>query len=70
MTDLMGVVGRRANMAVDPCHVAAADSRRRIGVMAMVGGKDKTRIRNATPPEFRDVLLSMVSVKRESEDGF
>lgn len=32
---------------------------RRIGMMAMVGGKDKTRIRNATPPEFRDVLLSI-----------
>jgi hypothetical protein len=30
---------------------------RRIGMMAMVGGKDKTRIRNATPPEFRDVLI-------------
>jgi len=33
---------------------------RRIGMMAMVGGKDKTRIRNATPPEFRDVLLDIV----------
>jgi hypothetical protein len=32
---------------------------RRIGMMAMVGGKDKTRIRNATPPEFRDVLLGI-----------
>lgn len=32
---------------------------RRIGMMAMVGGKDKTRIRNATPPEFRDVLLEI-----------
>ena len=32
---------------------------RRIGMTAMVGGKDKTRIRNATPPEFRDVLLSI-----------
>lgn len=32
---------------------------RRIGMMAMVGGKDKTRIRNATPPEFRDVLISL-----------
>lgn len=32
---------------------------RRIGMMAMVGGKDKTRIRNATPPEFRDVLLQI-----------
>lgn len=29
---------------------------RRIGVVAMVGGKDKTRIRNATPLPFRDVL--------------
>ena len=32
---------------------------RRIGMMAMVGGKDKTRIRNATPPAFRDVLLEL-----------
>ncbi|MBT2300422.1 hypothetical protein J7E70_08080 [Variovorax paradoxus] len=32
---------------------------RRIGMMAMVGGKDKTRIRNATPEPFRDVLLSI-----------
>jgi hypothetical protein len=32
---------------------------RRIGMMAMVGGKDKTRIRNATPVEFRDVLLDI-----------
>lgn len=32
---------------------------RRIGMTAMVGGKDKTKIRNATPPEFRDVLLSI-----------
>jgi hypothetical protein len=32
---------------------------RRIGVMAMVGGKDKTRIREATPEPFRDVLLAI-----------
>ena len=32
---------------------------RRIGMMAMVGGKDKTRIRNATPPEFREMLLAL-----------
>jgi hypothetical protein len=32
---------------------------RRIGMLAMVGGKDKTRIRNATPPQFRDLLLSI-----------
>jgi hypothetical protein len=43
---------------------------RRIGMVAMVGGKDKERIRDATPPEFRDVLLSIAmgasaSFKRE-----
>ena len=32
---------------------------RRIGVVAMIGGKNKTKIRNATPLPFRDVLLSM-----------
>lgn len=34
---------------------------RRIGMMAMVGGKDKTKIRNATPPEFREVLIAIAS---------
>ena len=32
---------------------------RRVGRMALVGGKDKTRIRNATPPEFRDLLVGI-----------
>ncbi|MBO9624142.1 MAG: hypothetical protein J7500_15650 [Sphingomonas sp.] len=32
---------------------------RRIGVVAMIGGKDKTRKRNATPGPFRDLLLSI-----------
>ncbi|WP_321354652.1 hypothetical protein [Pseudomonas extremaustralis] len=32
---------------------------RRIGMMAMIGGKDKTKLRNATPPEFRDVLIEI-----------
>lgn len=32
---------------------------RKCGVMAMVGGKDRTKIREATPPEFRDLLLDM-----------
>jgi len=38
---------------------------RRIGMMAMVGGKDKTRIRNATPPEFRDVLINIARLARK-----
>jgi hypothetical protein len=33
---------------------------RRKGLVSMVGGKRKTEIRNATPPEFRDLLLSVV----------
>lgn len=32
---------------------------RKVGRMALVGGKNKTRIRNATPPPFREVLLSI-----------
>jgi hypothetical protein len=32
---------------------------RRTGVMAYIGGKDKSKIRAATPPAFRDVLLSI-----------
>lgn len=32
---------------------------RRIGVVAMVGGKHKTAIRNRTPLPFRDLLLSI-----------
>lgn len=32
---------------------------RRIGVVAMIGGKDKTKIRNATPIQFRDLLIAM-----------
>lgn len=38
---------------------------RRIGMCAMIGGKDKTRIRNATPIPFRDILLS---IARTAED--
>lgn len=32
---------------------------RRIGMMAMIGGKRKTELRNATTVQFRDALLSM-----------
>jgi hypothetical protein len=41
---------------------------RRIGMMAMVGGKDKTRIRNATPPEFRDLLISIAGSAPRTTD--
>lgn len=38
---------------------------RRIGMMAMVGGKDKTRIRNATPEPFRDLLISIAETANQ-----
>ena len=38
---------------------------RRIGMMAMVGGKDKTKIRNATPIEFRDLLISLARTTQD-----
>jgi len=41
---------------------------RRIGVVAMVGGKDKTAIRNATPLPFRDLLLSIARQAHNSSD--
>jgi hypothetical protein len=34
---------------------------RRIGMVAMIGGKDKTKIRNATPVPFRDLLISIAA---------
>jgi hypothetical protein len=37
---------------------------RRIGMLSMIGGKDKTKLRNATPPEFRDMLLSIARNSR------
>lgn len=37
---------------------------RRIGMTAMVGGKNKTQIRNATPQPFRDLLLSIARSAR------
>lgn len=40
---------------------------RRIGMMAMIGGKDKTRIRNATPPAFRDALIALAEHSRGLE---
>lgn len=37
----------------------------RIGVVAMVGGKDKTRIRNATTGPYRDLLISIAETAHE-----
>jgi len=37
---------------------------RRIGVVAMIGGKDKTRKRNMTPAPFRDLLVALARTAR------
>jgi len=39
---------------------------RRIGMMAMIGGKDKTKIRNATPTAFRNVLVCLVKTASQA----
>lgn len=41
---------------------------RRIGIMSMVGGKYKTKIRDATPPEFAELLLSIAHSAHQTED--
>ena len=40
---------------------------RRIGVMAAIGGKHKTDIRNATPHEFRDILVAIASTAQPKQ---
>lgn len=45
---------------------------RRIGMVAMIGGKDKKRIRNTTPEAFRDVLISIAveaAMRLQKEGG-
>jgi hypothetical protein len=52
---------------IDPRALAkhGYEKARRIGMLAMVGGKDKTRVRNATPPAFRDVLIRLAERARQ-----
>lgn len=43
---------------------------RRVGRMALVGGKDKTRIREATPAPFRDLLIQIArSAKHQPKEA-
>ena len=39
---------------------------RRTGVMAYIRGKDKSKIRAATPTAFRDLLLSIAATARQA----
>lgn len=59
--DLPNLIWGPAEQRIHPVALAKHGYKkaRRIGMAAMVGGKDKTRIRDATPLPFRDVLLSI-----------
>jgi hypothetical protein len=41
---------------------------RRMGMVSRIGGKDKKRIRDASPPAFRDLLLSIARSARNSHN--
>jgi len=62
-TDLPDLIWGPCEQRIHPVALAkhGYEKARRIGMMAMVGGKDKTRIRNATPLGFRDVLLCIAA---------
>lgn len=51
----------RVPQRLDPVSLAryGYEYARRQGIVSMVGGKDKQKIRNATPPQFRDVLMEI-----------
>ena len=68
-TDLPELIWGKTAQRLHPTAVAkhGYEKARRIGVMAMVGGKDKKRIRNATPTAFRDLLISMASAALNKE---
>lgn len=59
--DLPDLIWGPAPQRLHPIALArhGYEKARRIGMCAMVGGKDKTRIRDATPIPFRDLLISI-----------
>lgn len=62
-TNLPSLKWGRGEQRLHPIALAkhGYEKARRIGMMAMVGGKDKKRIRDATPAEFRDLLISIAA---------
>ena len=67
-TDLPELRWGRGEQRLHPVALAkyGYEKARRIGIMAMIGGKDKTKIRDATPPAFRDLLISIACSARAS----
>jgi hypothetical protein len=66
--DLPSLCWRRIPQRLDPVMVErhGYEYARRKGLVSMVGGKRKTEIRNATPPAFRDLLLSIAQTAKIS----
>lgn len=66
--DLPELIWGRAEQRIHPVALAKHGyaKARRIGMMAMVGGKDKTRIRNATPLAFRDILIAIANSEQSA----
>ena len=65
-TDLPELIWGPCEQRIHPraLELHGYEKARRIGMMAMVGGKRKTEIRNATPLEFRELLLSIARTAR------
>lgn len=59
--DLPSLIWGRSPQRLDPAAVArhGYEKARRMGIMASIGGSRKTQIREATPPAFRDMLISI-----------
>lgn len=70
-TELPTLTWGRSEQRIHPVALAkhGYEKARRIGVMAMVGGKHKTRIRNATPEPFRDLLLSIARTAHSAREA-
>jgi hypothetical protein len=61
--ELPSLLWGKGEQRLDPVMVErhGYEYARRKGLVSMVGGKRKTEIRNATPPVFRDLLLSIAA---------
>jgi hypothetical protein len=66
--DLPSLRWGRGEQRLDPKMVErhGYEYARRKGLVSMIGGKDKKAKRNATPPAFRDLLLSIAATARRA----
>lgn len=62
-TDLPELRWGEGEQRLDPVMVErhGYEYARRKGLVSMVGGKRKTEVRNATPPQFRDLLIAIAA---------